>query len=823
MSNLFIYGSLLYSDVQLSVINRIIPGTAAILHDYKRYQVVKQNYPGIVFHLNSIVQGYVIQVNDEELLLLDDYEGTSYSRISVMVMCNMEMISVFTYVFLFPLQLQGDWHLESDRLCFNKIIVSGNKASLPPTVKLLTTCNNTNKILFTFPHTSMSTKYASVEYTSEPINNSLKYSSVAVDPWTWFSSSKIDKQFLIYFTKKLVISLNTSDMLLLGCRNNDYIQVNLAYGTRYCQVLLDSKLTSNGIKLPIIYSDFVRCSSSIQIIKISYTPIDTIDLLVLSSLNPSEMQKLRSELINHIIAFENPIVAVDVDGQVYYTKWTAISPNTNYLYYKVTKNTKITMIMNKSYEPCINPITPFTRTLHESNYNHLTVAVIRNSESCRLAYIERHIKYTPTTILKCNLSISTVEALKSKIKLCAKYNKCLVLTHFIDLNDDLLHLLQTELNNISVVLSLNNVQPLDRLNASVHYTSEVDDYSLEMIERIQSKCWFIIPKSISFLSINELNLLEYKCKQRMLSYILHGKRSEIDADLIHFDKDLFTESLMEILKSKTKIPEVYWQDIGGLEEIKTKIVNCIELPLVYPQYFTNKKQSGILLYGPPGCGKTLVAKAIATECQLNFKSIKGPELLNQYIGESELNIRILFEEARILAPCVLFFDEIDALAPKRGIHGDSSGVMDRLVSQLMGELDLIAEVHGVVVIGATNRPDLLDNALLRPGRFDTLIYLGPCEERNQVGLIMNAHLKKYKHMVNIDKIVGKIPLPVTGADLFGFTSKAIEHAIDRLIRNNIDDVLQLAEKDFEYAIQEFRPSLTAEELDKYKMLKDMER
>ena len=132
---------------------------------------------------------------------------------------------------------------------------------------------------------------------------------------------------------------------------------------------------------------------------------------------------------------------------------------------------------------------------------------------------------------------------------------------------------------------------------------------------------------------------------------------------------------------------------------------------------------GILLYGPPGTGKTMVAKAVATSLSLNFLSIKGPELLNMYIGESEANVRNVFQKARDARPCVIFFDELDSIAPKRGDKGDAGGVMDRIVSQLLAELDGMDSNANVFVMGATNRPDLLDSALLRPGRYDSYVYL----------------------------------------------------------------------------------------------------
>lgn len=171
-----------------------------------------------------------------------------------------------------------------------------------------------------------------------------------------------------------------------------------------------------------------------------------------------------------------------------------------------------------------------------------------------------------------------------------------------------------------------------------------------------------------------------------------------------------------------KIPNVSWDDVGGLSEVKADILDTIQLPLERPELFANglKKRSGILLYGPPGTGKTLLAKAVATSCSLNFFSVKGPELLNMYIGESEANVRRVFQRARDAQPCVIFMDELDSVAPKRGNQGDSGGVMDRIVSQLLAELDGMSDGSGgagVFVMAATNRPDLLDPALLRPGRY----------------------------------------------------------------------------------------------------------
>lgn len=198
-----------------------------------------------------------------------------------------------------------------------------------------------------------------------------------------------------------------------------------------------------------------------------------------------------------------------------------------------------------------------------------------------------------------------------------------------------------------------------------------------------------------------------------------------------------------------KIPNVTWDDVGGLSNVKDSIDETIRLPLERPELFARgmKKRSGILFYGPPGTGKTLLAKAIATEYSLNFFSVKGPELLNMYIGESEANVRRVFQRARDARPCVVFFDELDSVAPKRGNQGDSGGVMDRIVSQLLAELDGMSgsggEGGGVFVIGATNRPDLLDPALLRPGRFDKMLYLGVADTLDKQVTILEALTRKY--------------------------------------------------------------------------------
>lgn len=236
-----------------------------------------------------------------------------------------------------------------------------------------------------------------------------------------------------------------------------------------------------------------------------------------------------------------------------------------------------------------------------------------------------------------------------------------------------------------------------------------------------------------------------------------------------------------------KIPNVSWADVGGLTNVKDALMETIQLPLERPELFAKgmKKRSGILFYGPPGTGKTLLAKAIATEFSLNFFSVKGPELLNMYIGESEANVRRVFQRARDARPCVVFFDELDSVAPKRGNQGDSGGVMDRIVSQLLAELDGMnggeENSGGVFVIGATNRPDLLDSALLRPGRFDKMLYLGVSDTHHKQATILEALTRKFAlHPdVSLHRVAARLPLTYTGADLYALCSDAMLKAITR--------------------------------------------
>lgn len=246
-----------------------------------------------------------------------------------------------------------------------------------------------------------------------------------------------------------------------------------------------------------------------------------------------------------------------------------------------------------------------------------------------------------------------------------------------------------------------------------------------------------------------------------------------------------------------RIPNVKWEDIGGLDLVKDEILDTIDLPLKHPELFSSglKKRSGILFYGPPGTGKTLLAKAIATNFSLNFFSVKGPELLNMYIGESEANVRRVFQRARDAKPCVIFFDELDSVAPKRGNQGDSGGVMDRIVSQLLAELDGMSggdSGEGVFVVGATNRPDLLDEALLRPGRFDKMLYLGISDTNEKQTKILEALSRKFQLSDDVDlaEISQRCSFTYTGADFYALCSDAMLNAMTRTA-NEVDNKIRL--------------------------------
>ena len=284
----------------------------------------------------------------------------------------------------------------------------------------------------------------------------------------------------------------------------------------------------------------------------------------------------------------------------------------------------------------------------------------------------------------------------------------------------------------------------------------------------------------------------------------------------------FEEALKEIQPSALRevfveVPDAKWSDIGGLEEVKSELQQAVEWPLKYADLFEKsgaKPPKGILLYGPPGTGKTLLAKALANESEANFISIKGPELLSKWVGESESGIREIFRKAKQAAPTVVFFDEVDSIAPVRGGGSSDSNVTERVVSQLLTELDGLEELQKVVVLAATNRPDIVDPALLRPGRFDRVLKVPPPDKKARLE-ILKLHTAKNPLApdVNLDRIAEKTD-GFTGADLAGVASTAVMIALQDLVSKykTIEEVrkhaaeIKVTPKNFDQALEKIKPS-----------------
>jgi len=275
----------------------------------------------------------------------------------------------------------------------------------------------------------------------------------------------------------------------------------------------------------------------------------------------------------------------------------------------------------------------------------------------------------------------------------------------------------------------------------------------------------------------------------------------------------FMQAFKEIIPSGfrevyVEIPEVRWSDIGGLEEVKQELREAIEWPLKYPDSFKRlgiEPPKGILLYGPPGVGKTLLAKAVATESGANFISVRGPEILSKWVGESERAIREIFRKARIYAPTVILFDEIDSIVPSRGAVDEGTRVTERIVSQLLTELDGIEKLNNVVVIGATNRPDLIDPALLRPGRLDKIIYVPPPDMRSRVE-ILKVHTRKMPLAEDVDlEYLARVTEGYTGADLAALAREAALYAL----REDLS-ASRVYMRHFLQAMSKIRPTLSDE-------------
>lgn len=318
----------------------------------------------------------------------------------------------------------------------------------------------------------------------------------------------------------------------------------------------------------------------------------------------------------------------------------------------------------------------------------------------------------------------------------------------------------------------------------------------------------------------------------------------IDADLLasmavnqsHFKYALSQANPSSLRECVVEVPDVSWNDIGGLEPVKAELRELVQYPVEHPEKFEKfglSPSHGVLLYGPPGCGKTLLAKAVANECQANFLSIKGPELLTMWFGESEANVREVFEKARNAAPCVLFFDELDSIAQTRGNHAGDSGGADRVMNQILTEMDGMQAKKNVFVIGATNRPDIIDPALMRPGRLDQLCYI-PMPDLESRKSIFKANLRKSPLNKDVDiDYLAEHTEKFSGADISEICQRACKYAIHESIEKEIarekareaagitttdddfDPVPELLPRHFEMAMREARRSVSDSDLLKY--------
>jgi transitional endoplasmic reticulum ATPase len=294
-------------------------------------------------------------------------------------------------------------------------------------------------------------------------------------------------------------------------------------------------------------------------------------------------------------------------------------------------------------------------------------------------------------------------------------------------------------------------------------------------------------------------------------------------DFMDVIKEMEPSAMREVF---VEIPNVKWENVGGLVDVKQELMEAIEWPLKYQGVFSYADATppkGILLYGPPGTGKTLLAKAAANESEANFISIKGPELLSKWVGESEKGVREIFRKARQAAPCIIFFDELDAIAPIRGGDFGDSHVAERVISQLLTELDGLEILTNVVVIGATNRPDIIDPALLRPGRFDRLLYVSPPDYESRIQIIkIHTEKKPLAEDFKIEEMAANTD-GYTGADIAAVASAAVMLALREHIAKFKDpkeaeknvEQLKIHMRHFEEAMKKIRP-LSSQELSMYK-------
>ena len=319
----------------------------------------------------------------------------------------------------------------------------------------------------------------------------------------------------------------------------------------------------------------------------------------------------------------------------------------------------------------------------------------------------------------------------------------------------------------------------------------------------------------------DLEVLSKEAAMRSLRRIL----PEIDLDedkisseilqKIEITNNDFREALKEVKPSalrevQVQVPDVSWDDVGGLDELKDELREAVEWPIKHKEaydYVNVETPKGVLLHGPPGTGKTLIAKALAKMTESNFISIKGPELLSKWVGESEKGVREIFRKARQVAPCIIFLDEVDSLVPRRGSGNSDSHVTENIVSQILTEIDGLEELHNVLIIGATNRLDIVDEALLRPGRFDRIIEVGNPDSKGRKH-IFEIHTKKKPLESNVDiKKLVEITDGFSGAEIASITNRAALVALKRYVSGKSQNIkeIKITQQDLIDATDKIRP------------------
>ena len=319
----------------------------------------------------------------------------------------------------------------------------------------------------------------------------------------------------------------------------------------------------------------------------------------------------------------------------------------------------------------------------------------------------------------------------------------------------------------------------------------------------------------------DLEILSKEAAMRSLRRILPEidlEEDKISSEIlqkIEINNDDFREALKEVRPSalrevQVQIPDVNWDDVGGLDELKDELREAVEWPVKHKEaydYVDVEAPKGVLLHGPPGTGKTLIAKALAKMTESNFISIKGPELLSKWVGESEKGVREIFRKARQAAPCIIFLDEVDALVPKRGSGSSDSHVTENIVSQILTEIDGLEELHNVLIIGATNRLDIVDEALLRPGRFDRIIEVGNPDSKGRKH-IFEIHTKKkpLANDVDIKKLV-EITDGFSGAEIAAIANRAALVALKRYVAGKSQNIkeIKITQQDLIDAVDKVQP------------------